>query len=42
MIDVGAGGVRPASGTYNYGTPVLFSPYSINGGYYYAKLVFQF
>lgn len=41
-VSDGAGGVRPANGTYNYGSPVLYSPYSINGGYYYAKLKVDF
>ncbi|HWU04237.1 MAG TPA: TonB-dependent receptor [Novosphingobium sp.] len=41
-VSDGAGGVQPASGTYNYRTPVLYSPYSINGGYYYAKLKVDF
>jgi len=41
-VSDGAGGVRPVSGTYNYGSPVLYTPYSINGGYYYAKLKIDF
>lgn len=37
-----SGVVRPATGTYNYGAPLLFSPYGINGGYYYARVKVSF
>ena len=38
----GAGGVRPLSGNNVYGEPAQFSPYGINGGYYYGRITFNF
>ncbi|MDB5495368.1 MAG: TonB-dependent receptor [Phenylobacterium sp.] len=38
----GAGGVRPADGNNVYGEPLQFSPFGINGGYYYGRLSFTF
>jgi iron complex outermembrane receptor protein len=38
----GAGGLRPLSGNNVYGEPAQFSPYGINGGYYYGRLTFTF
>ncbi|WP_309607258.1 TonB-dependent receptor [Phenylobacterium sp.] len=38
----GSGGVRPLSGNNVYGEPAQFSPYGINGGYYYARVTFNF
>ena len=40
-VSDGAGGVRPANGVYIYGAPVLYSPFSFNGGYYYAKVTLK-
>ena len=41
-VSDGAGGVQPANGTYNYNGPIFYSPYGINGGYYYAKVKIDF
>jgi len=38
----GSGGVRPLSGNNVYGEPAQFSPYGINGGYYYGRITFTF
>ena len=38
----GAGGVRPADGNNVYGEPLQFSPFGINGGYYYGRVTFTF
>jgi iron complex outermembrane receptor protein len=38
----GSGGVRPLSGNNVYGEPAQFSPYGINGGYYYGRVTFNF
>ena len=38
----GSGGVRPLSGNNVYGEPAQFSPYGINGGYYYGRITFNF
>ena len=38
----GSGGVRPLSGNNVYGEPAQFSPYGINGGYYYGRVTFTF
>ncbi len=38
----GSGGVRPVSGNNVYGEPAQFSPYGINGGYYYGRITFNF
>ncbi|THD57965.1 MAG: TonB-dependent receptor [Phenylobacterium sp.] len=38
----GAGGVRPADGNNVYGEPLQYSPFGINGGYYYGRLTFTF
>jgi iron complex outermembrane receptor protein len=38
----GAGGLRPLSGNNVYGEPAQFSPYGINGGYYYGRITFNF
>jgi iron complex outermembrane receptor protein len=41
-IPNGSGGVRPLSGNNTYGEPLQWSPYGINGGYYYGKVTFTF
>ena len=41
-VSNGAGGVRPLSGNNVYGEPAQFSPYGINGGYYYGRVTFTF
>ena len=41
-IPNGAGGVRPADGGNVYDAPLGFSPYGINGGYYYSRVTFTF
>lgn len=38
----GSGGVRPADGNNVYGEPLQYSPFGINGGYYYGRLTFTF
>jgi iron complex outermembrane recepter protein len=38
----GSGGVRPADGNNVYGEPLQFSPFGINGGYYYGRITFTF
>jgi iron complex outermembrane receptor protein len=38
----GAGGVRPADGNNVYGEPLQFTPWGINGGYYYGRLTYNF
>ena len=38
----GAGGVQPADGNNVYGEPAQFSPWGINGGYYYGRVTFTF
>ena len=37
----GAGGVRPADGNNVYGEPLQFSPFGINGGYYYGRVTYS-
>jgi len=37
-----AGGFRPVDGNNVYGEPAQFSPYGINGGYYYVKVSVDF
>ncbi len=41
-ISDGAGGVRPADGSNVYDAPLGFSPFGINGGYYYARVTYTF
>ena len=41
-VSNGAGGVRPADGGNVYGEPATFSPYGINGGYYYGRVTYTF
>ncbi|MEO8112992.1 MAG: TonB-dependent receptor, partial [Phenylobacterium sp.] len=41
-IPDGAGGVRPADGSNVYNAPLGFSPFGINGGYYYARVTYTF
>jgi iron complex outermembrane receptor protein len=41
-VSDGAGGLRPLTGNNVYGEPAQFSPYGINGGYYYARVTFNF
>jgi len=36
------GGVRPADGANVYGAPVAFSPWGINGGYWYGRVTLDF
>ena len=38
----GSGGFRPADGNNVFDEPAQFSPYGINGGYYYGKITFSF
>lgn len=38
----GAGGVEPTDGNNVYGEPIQFSPFGINGGYYYGRLTYTF
>ena len=38
----GSGGFRPADGNNVYGEPAGFSPYGINGGYYYGRVTYTF
>jgi iron complex outermembrane receptor protein len=41
-VSNGAGGVRPADGNNVYGEPLQFSPFGIDGGYYYGRITFTF
>jgi iron complex outermembrane receptor protein len=41
-IPNGSGGVRPADGSNVYNAPLGFSPFGINGGYYYARATYTF
>ena len=41
-ISDGAGGVRPADGANVYDAPMGFSPFGINGGYYYGRVTYTF
>ncbi|MGA0600321.1 TonB-dependent receptor plug domain-containing protein [Caulobacter sp. KR2-114] len=41
-IPDGSGGVRPADGANVYNAPVGFSPFGINGGYYYGRVTYTF
>ena len=41
-ISDGAGGVRPADGSNVYDAPLGFTPFGINGGYYYARVTYTF
>jgi iron complex outermembrane receptor protein len=41
-VSNGSGGLRPLSGNNVYGEPAQFSPYGINGGYYYARVTYTF
>ena len=36
------GGVQPADGNNVYGEPAQFSPFGIDGGYYYGRVTFTF
>jgi iron complex outermembrane recepter protein len=38
----GSGGVRPGDGNNVYGEPDQFSPFGINGGYYYGRVTYSF
>ena len=42
LLDVVGGVPQPANGGNVYDAPLTFSPYGINGGYYYARLGFDF
>lgn len=42
LISNGAGGVRPADGGDVYSAPDGFSPFGINGGYYYGRVTYSF
>jgi iron complex outermembrane receptor protein len=42
LVPNGAGGVRPADGNNVYGEPLQFSPWGINGGYYYGRITYTF
>ena len=37
-----AGAIRPTDGGNIYNVPTTFSPYGINGGYYYGRVTFNF
>jgi iron complex outermembrane receptor protein len=41
-VSNGSGGVQPADGNNVYGEPAQFSPFGINGGYYYARVTYTF
>lgn len=41
-VSNGAGGVQPSDGNNVYGEPAQFSPFGINGGYYYGRVTFTF
>jgi iron complex outermembrane receptor protein len=41
-VSNGAGGVRPADGSNVYNAPIGFSPFGINGGYYYGRITYSF
>ncbi len=41
-VSNGGGGVRPADGNNVYGEPLQYSPFGINGGYYYGRITFTF
>jgi iron complex outermembrane receptor protein len=41
-VSNGSGGVRPADGNNVYGEPLQYSPFGINGGYYYGRITFTF
>ncbi|MDB5423828.1 MAG: TonB-dependent receptor, partial [Phenylobacterium sp.] len=41
-ISDGAGGVRPADGSNVYDNPLGFTPWGINGGYYYGRVTYTF
>ncbi len=41
-ISDGSGGVRPADGANVYNAPLAFSPFGINGGYYYGRVTYTF
>lgn len=38
----GSGGFRPADGGNVYSAPLGFSPFGINGGYYYSRITYTF
>lgn len=38
----GSGGVRPEDGSNVYDVPMGFSPYGVNGGYYYGRVTLTF
>lgn len=42
LISNGSGGVRPADGGNVYDAPLGFSPFGINGGYYYGRVTYTF
>jgi iron complex outermembrane receptor protein len=37
-----AGNLQPADGNNVYGEPDQYSPYGINGGYYYGRVTINF
>ncbi len=41
-VSDGAGGVRPGDGGNVYGAPLGFTPWGINGGYYYSRITYTF
>ena len=41
-VSNGSGGVRPADGGNVYSAPLGFSPFGINGGYYYGRVTYTF
>ncbi|MGH6967425.1 MAG: TonB-dependent receptor plug domain-containing protein [Phenylobacterium sp.] len=41
-IPDGSGGIRPADGANVYDAPLGFSPFGINGGYYYGRVTYTF
>ena len=40
-VSDGSGGFRPADGNNVFGEPAGFSPYGINGGYYYGRVTYS-
>jgi len=42
LVPDGNGGVKPVDGNNVYNEPLQFSPYGINGGFYYGKITVSF
>ena len=41
-VSNGSGGFRPADGGNVFDAPLGFSPFGINGGYYYSRVTYTF